>query len=71
MTVRVSQRDWQRFLEVVDQSVTASDTDPVLHVGEEAPIDASLVDVRTDAPVTLRHYCGAGPLLVVLMRHFA
>ena len=71
MTVRVSQRDWQRFLEVVDQSVTVSDTDPVLHVGEEAPIDASLVDVRTDAPVTLRHYCGAGPLLVVLMRHFA
>ena len=71
MTVCVSQRDWQGFLEVVDQSLTASGTDPELHIGEEAPIDASLVDVRTGAPVTLRHYCGAGPLLVVLMRHFA
>lgn len=67
----VLQREWQQFLKVVDRSFTASITETVLHVGDDGPIDTPLVDIRSDTPVTLRHYSGAGPLLVVLMRHFA
>ena len=74
--VDMFQRRWLTFLQAVDRSSMSSLTDVVLDVGEMGPVDTPLVDVRTDTAVTLRHYSGAsreraGPLLVVLLRHFA
>ncbi|GFO25969.1 selenoprotein l [Plakobranchus ocellatus] len=65
-----SEQAWDDFLQEVDSQLVVSDTKPLVE-GEPGPNDTSVVDARTGQTTTLEEFLGSGPLVLVLLRHFA
>ena len=65
------QSEYTTFLENVDKKLIGNSPTKDLKVGDEGPIDVTLLEITANKTTNLRQELSGKSLVLVLLRHFA